>query len=275
MKQYLELVRHVLDTGKRKSDPQKVGNIAVCGYQMRFDLDDGFPLITTKSLKNSWRAIVEELLWFLSGSTMVADLNARGVHIWDQWATPEICRQMGLPEGDLGPIYGKQWRAFDGGYAESIDQIQVLIDGIIKNPDSRRHKVTAWNPADIDKVFVAPCHGDFVIFHAAGELTLHITQRSADVAIGVPFNIASYALLLMMIAQATGFKAKELVHELVDAHIYLNQIDAIKEQLNRRPSPLPKVKINPNVKSLFEFRFEDFTLTDYDPHPFIKMAVAL
>ncbi|MFH1145884.1 MAG: thymidylate synthase [bacterium] len=275
MKQYLDLIEHVLAKGKRKSDPQGIGNIAVCGYQMRFDLREGFPLITTRSLKGSWKALVHELLWFLSGSTNVADLNKYGVHIWDQWATPEICSSLGLSTGDLGPIYGKQWRSFNGGGPEPIDQINNLMNLLKHNPDTRRLVVNSWNPAEVDTVFVAPCHHDFQFYHAEGELSLHLTQRSADVPIGVPFNTAEYALLLLMVAQVTGFKPVEFIHELVDTHIYLNQIEPVKTLLTREPKPLPKVTLNPDVKDLFAFKFEDFTLENYDPHPAVKIPVGL
>lgn len=275
MRQYLDLVDHVLKNGKQKSDPQKVGNIAVCGYQMRFDLDKGFPLITARSMKGSWKAMVYELLWILSGSTKLADLHEHNVHIWDIWGTPEICGSLGLEPGDLGPIYGKQWRAFNGGAEKPIDQIQKLIEDLNTNPDSRRLVVTAWNPAEVDKVFVAPCHCFFKFFHAQGELSLHLFQRSADVPVGVPFDIAEYALLLMMVAQVTGLKAKELVHTLSDTHIYLDQVESMKELVTREPRPLPRVKINPAVKNIFDFKFEDFALEGYDPHPPIKIPVAL
>lgn len=275
MRQYLDLVRYVLENGKPKSDPQKVGNVAVCGYQMRFDMNDGFPLITTRSLNGSWKSLVYELLWFLSGSTKTADLNKNGVHFWDIWATPEICEPLGLEPGDLGPIYGKQWRAFNGGGEKPVDQIEQLIDDLKRNPDSRRLVVTSWNPVDANKVFVAPCHCFFKFFHAQGELSLHLFQRSADVPIGIPFNIAEYSLLLMMVAQVTGFKAKEFVHTLSDTHIYLNQVEQMKELLTREPRLLPRVKINPDVKNIFDFRFEDFTLVGYDPHPPMKIPVAL
>jgi thymidylate synthase len=275
MQQYLDLVDHVLKKGKKKTDPQKIGNIAVCGYQLRFDLNDGFPLITTRSMKGSWKAMVYELLWFLSGSTKVADLNKNGVHLWDMWATPEICGPLGLEPGDLGPIYGKQWRSFDGGGEKPVDQISNLIRDLKTNPDSRRLVVTAWNPVEVDKVFIAPCHSLFKFFHADGELSLHVFQRSADVPIGVPFDIAEFALLLMMVAQVTGLKAKDLVYTLSDTHIYLDQIDAVKELLTRTPRDLPRVKINPEIKGIFDFTFEDFTLEGYDPHPPIKIPVGL
>jgi thymidylate synthase len=275
MKQYLDLVKHVLEKGQRKTDPQKVGNLAVCGYQMRFDMADGFPFITSRSLKSSWKSMVYELLWFLSGSTNIADLNKNGVHFWDIWATPEISGKMGYPPGELGPIYGKQWRAFNGGGDKPVDQIARLIEDLKNNPDSRRHVVSSWNPVDADKVFVAPCHCFFKFFHAQGELSLHLFQRSADVPIGVPFNIAEYSLLLMMVAQVVGMKPKEFVHTLSDTHIYLDQVDAMKELITREPRKLPRVKINPDVKNIFDFKYEDFELVDYDPHPPIKIPVAL
>jgi thymidylate synthase len=276
MKQYLDLVEHVLTHGKRKSDPQGIGNIAVCGYQMRFDLSKGeFPLITTRSMKGSWKAMVYELLWFLSGSTNVADLNKHGVHLWDQWATPEICKQMGLPNGELGPIYGKQWRSFDGKDGTTVDQISQVSRLLRTKPDSRRMRVSAWNPTQIDQVFVTPCHDVWRLFHADGELSLHLLQSSGDIPVGIPFNTAEYALLLMMWAQVGGFKPKELIHDITDAHIYLNQIDGVKELLTRTPKPLPRVSLNPEVSDILDFRFEDFTLTGYNPHPPIKIPVAL
>lgn len=275
MKQYLDLVKHVLATGQKKTDPQKVGNIAVCGYQMRFNVQDGFPLLTTRSMQGSWKAMVHELLWILSGSTKVADLNKNGVKLWDIWATEDICKPLGLETGDLGPIYGKQWRAFNAGGDKPVDQITNVIRDLKTNPDSRRLVVTAWNPIDVDKVFVAPCHCFFKFFHAQGELSLHLFQRSADVPVGVPFDIAEYALLLMMVAQVVGLKPKEFVHTLSDTHIYLDQIDAMKELVIREPKHLPRVRINPDVKDIFSFKFEDFELLDYDPHPKMKIPVAL
>jgi thymidylate synthase len=226
-------------------------------------------------MKGSWKAMVYELLWFLSGSTKVQDLNKNGVHVWDIWATPEICEPLGLETGDLGPVYGKQWRAFNGGGEKPVDQIANLIRDLKSNPDSRRLVVTAWNPVDVDKVFVAPCHCFYKFFHAQGELSLHVFQRSADVPIGVPFDIAEYALLLMMVAQVTGLRPKELVYTLSDTHIYLDQIEVVKELLTREPRKLPRVKINPDVKDIFDFKFEDFTLEEYDPHPPLKIPVAL
>jgi thymidylate synthase len=275
MRQYLDLIEYVLANGKQKTDPQKVGNIAVCGYQLRLNLDDGFPLLTTRSMKGSFKAMVYELLWFLSGSTRVEDLQKNNVHIWDIWATPEICGSLGLETGDLGPIYGKQWRSFNGGGDKPVDQITNLIHDLKTNPDSRRLVVTAWNPVDVDKVFVAPCHCFFKFFHAEGELSLHVFQRSADVPIGIPFDIAEYALLLTMVAQVVGMKPKDLVYTLSDAHIYRDQIDLMKELTKRDPRPLPRVHINPGVKDIFSFKFEDFELLDYDPHPPMKIPVAL
>jgi thymidylate synthase len=275
MRQYLDLVKYVLENGKQKTDPQKVGNIAICGYQMRFDLSQGFPLMTARSMKGSWKAMVHELLWFLAGSTNVEDLNKNGVHLWDIWATPEICQPLGLPVGELGPIYGKQWRAFDGGADKPVDQISQLIADLKSNPDSRRLVVTAWNPAQVDKVFVAPCHCMFKFFHAQGELSLHVFQRSADVPVGVPFDIAEFALLLSMVAQVVNLKPKDLVYTLSDAHIYLNQMEMAKELLQREPKPLPKLKINPDVKDIFSFKFEDFELLDYEPNPPLKIPVSL
>jgi thymidylate synthase len=275
MVQYLELIKYILEHGQRKTDPQKIGNIAICGYQLRYDLNDGFPLITTRSMKGSFRSMVYELLWILSGSTKVADLNQSNVHIWDQWATPEICKSLGLEPGDLGPVYGKQWRAFNGGGDKPIDQIKQLITDLKSNPDSRRLVVTAWNPAEIDKVFVAPCHCFFKFFHAQGELSLHVFQRSADVPIGLPFDIAEYALLLMMVSQVVSLKPKDLVYTLSDTHIYIDQIDLMKELITRTPRPLPHVHINPKVKDIFKFKFADFELVDYDPYPPMKIPVGL
>jgi len=275
MKQYLELLNHVLENGEKKSDPQGVGNISVCGYQMRFNLKDGFPLITTRDLSGSWKAMVYELLWFLSGSTKVADLNKNGVHLWDIWATHEICDQMGLPHGDLGPIYGKQWRAFSCGDGVEVDQISNVIEMIKNNPDSRRLIVSSWNPLDVEHVFVAPCHCFYQFFHSNGKLSLHLFQRSADIPVGVPFNIAEYSLLLMMVAQVTGLETGEFIHTLSDAHIYLDQIDSVKEQLLRQPKKLPNATLNPGIKNIFNFSFEDFTLIGYDPHPKIKIPVSL
>ncbi len=273
MKQYLDLLKDVLENGQGKSDPHGVGSIAVCGRQARFDLTKGFPLLTTKKL--SFKFIVHELLWFLSGDSRVDYLRKNGVTIWDEWATEELCKRYGREEGDLGPIYGPQWRHWgkrDGG---EIDQIQNLIDSLKAHPDWRRHMVTSWNPEDVDNVFVAPCHGIFKCFAVNGELSLHMFQRSADVFLGVPYNIASYSLLLMMIAQVTEMKAKEFIHTTSDTHIYMNHFEQAKLQLTRIPRELPKVKLNPAIKNIFDFKFEDFTLENYNPDPSIKADVAI
>ena len=271
MKQYLDLVERVLTTGKKKTDPQKIGNLAVLGHQMRFRPAEEFPLITVRSLKGSWKAIVYEFLWFLSGSSRVEDLHKNNVHLWDIWADEKTCKPLGLETGDLGPIYGPQWRRWKTRTGGEIDQIQKeIIDVLNSNPDSRRLMVTDWNPEDLDKVFIVPCHGIFKFFHAEGELSLHVFHRSADVLLGVPFDIAEYALFLLMVAQVTGLKPGELVSTLSDTHIYLNHIDAAKEILTREPKKLPNVKLNPDVSDLFSFKFEDFTLENYDPHLPIK-----
>ena len=273
MQQYLDLLKHVLENGERKGDPQGVGNLAVCGYQMRFKMDDGFPLLTTK--KMPLKSIIYELLWFLRGDTNVKYLQDHGVTIWDEWATPETCAKYNLPPGELGPIYGEKWRRWkkrDGGM---IDQIQQAIDDIKRNPDSRRLVVTSWDPEDVGKVFVAPCHCFFKFFVAQGKLSLHLFQRSADIFLGVPFNIASYSLLLLMTAQATGLKAHEFVHTLSDTHLYLNHIEQAKLQLTREPKPLPKITINPGIKNIFDFDYENFKLENYDPHPAIKAVVGI
>jgi thymidylate synthase len=275
MVQYIELVKYILKHGQKKTDPQKVGNIAVCGYQLRFDLKKGFPLITTRSMQGAWRAMVYELLWMLSGSTKISGLNKNNVHLWDIWATPEICKPLGLKTGDLGPIYGKQWRSFSGGGKRPVDQIKNLISDLKTNPDSRRLIVSAWNPVDVDRVFVAPCPCLFKFFHAQGELSLHVFWRSGDVPVGIPFDIAEYALLLMMVAQVTNLRARDLICTISDAHIYKNQIKEMKELIKRKPKRLPKVKLNPKVKDIFKFKFEDFTLESYKPHPFIKIPVSL
>jgi len=275
MVQYIELVKYILKHGQKKTDPQKVGNIAVCGYQTRFDLRKGFPLITTRSMQGSWKAMVYELLWMLSGSTKVADLNKNNVHLWDIWATPEICKPLGLKTGDLGPVYGKQWRAFNGGGKKPVDQIKNVIHDLKTNPDSRRLVVSSWNPIDADKVFVAPCPCLFKFFHAQGELSLHVFWRSGDVPLGIPFDVAEYALFLMMVAQVTNLKPRDLVCTISDAHIYKNQIKEMKELIKRKPKRLPRVKLNPKVRDIFKFRFEDFILEKYNPHPPIKIPISL
>lgn len=264
MKQYLDLLQHVLDHGILKEDRTGTGTHSVFGYQMRFDLQNGFPLLTTKKLH--LKSIIHELLWFLKGDTNVKYLQANGVRIWNEWADEN---------GDLGHIYGYQWRSwpdYDGGH---IDQIKEAIDTIQNNPDSRRIIVSAWNVADLPQMNLPPCHAFFQFYVANGKLSLQLYQRSADIFLGVPFNIASYALLLMMVAQVTGLEAGDFVHTLGDAHIYNNHIEQVREQLSREPRDLPKMKLNPNVKSIFDFKYEDFELTDYNPHPHIAGKVAV
>jgi thymidylate synthase len=264
MLQYLDLLRHILENGVEKSDRTGTGTLSVFGYQMRFDLAQGFPALTTKKLH--LRSIIHELLWFLSGSTNVAWLREHGVTIWDEWADED---------GELGPVYGKQWRSWptpDGG---SIDQIARVVDQIRRNPDSRRHIVSAWNVAEVDRMKLPPCHSLFQFWVAEGRLSCQLYQRSADVFLGVPFNIASYALLTMMVARATDLQPAEFVHTLGDAHLYLNHLEQARLQLTREPRPLPRMEINPEVKSLFDYRYEDFQLTGYDPHPGIKAPIAV
>ena len=264
MKQYLDLLRHLLENGSDKSDRTGTGTRSVFGYQMRFDLADGFPLVTTK--KTHLKSIIHELLWFLKGDTNVRYLQENGVRIWNEWADPD---------GELGHIYGYQWRSwpdYDGG---SIDQIAQAVDDIRHNPDSRRIIVSAWNVADLPKMNLPPCHAFFQFYVAGGRLSLQLYQRSADCFLGVPFNIASYALLLQMMAQVTGLQAGEFVHTLGDAHIYTNHFDQVRLQLSREPRPLPKMNINPDVKDIFSFNYDDFTLEGYDPHPHIKGIVAV
>ena len=273
MKQYLDLLKYVLENGERKGDLQDIGNLAVCGYQMRFKMDEGFPLLTTK--KMPLKSIIYELLWFLRGDTNVQYLHDHGVTIWDEWATPEACAKYNLPPGELGPIYGEKWKRWKTRDGKTIDQISNLIKEIKTFPDSRRLVVTAWDPEDIDKVFVAPCHCFFKFFAAQGKLSLHLFQRSGDVFLGVPFNIASYSLLLMMVAQVTDLKPYEFVHTLSDTHIYLNHINQAKEQLLRQPRPLPEMILNPEIKNIFEFDYKDFKLEGYDPHPSIRAEVGI
>lgn len=264
MKQYLDLLQHVLDHGILKEDRTGTGTHSVFGYQMRFNLQDGFPLLTTKKLH--LKSIIHELLWFLKGDTNVKYLQENGVRIWNEWADEN---------GDLGHIYGYQWRSwpdYDGGH---IDQIKEAIDTIQNNPDSRRIIVSAWNVADLPQMNLPPCHAFFQFYVANGKLSLQLYQRSSDIFLGVPFNIASYALLLMMVAQVTGLEAGDFVHTLGDAHIYNNHIEQVREQLSREPRALPKMKLNPNVKSIFDFKYEDFELTDYNPHPHIAGKVAV
>ncbi len=274
MKQYLNLLETILDKGVKKSDRTGTGTISVFGHQMRFNLEEGFPLLTTKKLH--LKSIIYELLWFLKGDTNVRYLQEHGVKIWNNWANEN---------GDLGPVYGAQWRNWNG---EGIDQIAIAVDQIINNPDSRRIIVAAWNPSVLPesgktfsenvangKAALPPCHAWFQFYVANGKLSCQLYQRSADVFLGVPFNIASYALLTMMMAQVTGLKPGDFVHTLGDAHIYLNHIEQVKEQLSRTPRPLPQMKINPEVKDIFGFSYEDFSLENYNPHPHIKGEISV
>jgi thymidylate synthase len=264
MRPYLDLLQHILDHGVRKSDRTGTGTLSVFGYQMRFDLSRGFPLLTTKKLH--LRSILHELLWFLSGDTNVRYLHEHGVTIWDEWADAE---------GNLGPVYGAQWRSWptpDGG---SIDQISRVVEQIRANPDSRRHIVSAWNVADLDGMALPPCHALFQFWVAEGRLSCQLYQRSADVFLGVPFNIASYALLTMMVAQVCDLQPADFVHTLGDAHLYLNHLEQARLQLTREPRPLPAITLNPERRSLFDFRYEDFTLSGYDPHSAIKAPIAV
>ncbi len=264
MKQYLNLLQHVLDNGIRKDDRTGTGTISTFGYQMRFNLEDGFPLLTTKKLH--LKSIIHELLWFLAGDTNVKYLQENGVRIWNEWADEN---------GDLGHIYGYQWRKWRDYKGGHIDQIQEVVDTIKNNPDSRRIIVNAWNVADLPEMNLPPCHAFFQFYVADGRLSLQLYQRSADIFLGVPFNIASYALLLQMMAQVTGLSAGDFVHTLGDAHIYTNHLEQVKEQLKREPRTLPRMVINPEVKSIFDFKYSDFQLTDYDPHPHIAGVVAV
>ncbi len=308
MQQYLNLIERVLSEGKPKSDPQQMGNLATLGQTMRFNLQDGFPLSTTRSFKSSFKPLCAELLWFLSGSTNLADLKAiYPTKIWDQWADEKTSNLVSppLPVGELGRIYGAQWRSFNAGLrstpeqiarliadtitpdwtkddiahlieqhlievARPVDQIKVLVEELRRNPDSRRLVVTAWNPLDSDRVFIAPCHCFFKFFHAQGELSVDVFQRSADAVVGLPFDIAEYALLLLMVAQVTGLRAREVVYHTSDTHIYLPHVPFAKEILSREPRPLPTVTLNPEITNLFAFKLEDFSLEGYDPHPLIK-----
>ena len=264
MQQYLDLLQHILKNGVQKTDRTGTGTRSVSGYQMRFNLADGFPLLTTKKLH--LKSIIHELLWFLRGDTNVAYLQENGVRIWNEWADPD---------GSLGHIYGYQWRSwprYDGGF---VDQISQAVNDIKNNPDSRRIIVSAWNVADLDNMNLPPCHAFFQFYVAEGKLSLQLYQRSADTFLGVPFNIASYALLTMMMAQVTGLQPGEFIHTLGDAHIYNNHIDQVNLQLTRTPRPLPRMVINPDVKSIFDFKYSDFTLQDYDPYPHIKAEVSV
>jgi thymidylate synthase len=264
MQQYLTLVRHILDHGAEKCDRTGTGTRSVFGYQLRFDLAAGFPLLTTKKLH--LRSIIYELLWFLRGETNVRFLRENKVTIWDEWADAD---------GELGPVYGYQWRSWPAPDGRHIDQIAQVIDQIRRNPDSRRHIVSAWNVADLDRMALAPCHALFQFYVANGRLSCQLYQRSADVFLGVPFNIASYALLTMMVAQVTRLQPGDFIHTLGDAHLYSNHLEQAREQLTRDPRPLPTMRLNPDVTSIFDFKFSDFTLENYDPHPSIKAPIAV
>jgi thymidylate synthase len=264
VRQYLDLMDHVLKDGVDKRDRTGTGTRSVFGYQMRFDLAEGFPLLTTKKLHV--KSIIHELLWFLTGDTNIKYLNENGVRIWDEWADEH---------GDLGPVYGRQWRSWPARDGGSIDQIANVVEAIKRNPDSRRLIVTAWNPADVDRMALPPCHLLFQFYVAEGRLSCQMYQRSADIFLGVPFNIASYALLTMMVAQVTGLKPGDFVHTFGDAHLYSNHVEQANLQLMRDPRPLPTMRLNPDVTDLFGFKYSDFTLENYNPHPHIKAEVAV
>ncbi|MEQ8509975.1 MAG: thymidylate synthase [Rhodospirillaceae bacterium] len=264
MQQYLDLMRHVLEHGEKKEDRTGTGTRSVFGYQMRFDLSQGFPAVTTKKLH--LRSIIYELLWFLRGDTNIGYLKDHKVSIWDEWADEK---------GDLGPVYGYQWRSWPNPKGGTIDQIDKLLTSLKNNPDSRRHMVTAWNPADVDSMALPPCHCLFQFYVANGRLSCQLYQRSADIFLGVPFNIASYALLTLMVAQVTGYEPGDFVHTFGDAHLYSNHMEQAKTQLGRTPRPLPVMRLNPNVTDLFAFDFKDFELVGYDPHPHISAPVAV
>ncbi|WAC39367.1 thymidylate synthase [Pedobacter sp. SL55] len=264
MKQYLDLMQHVLDNGTQKHDRTGTGTISVFGYQMRFNLQEGFPMVTTKKLH--LKSIIHELIWFLQGDTNIKYLKDNGVRIWDEWADED---------GNLGPVYGSQWRSWPTPNGGQIDQITQIINTIKNNPDSRRIIVSAWNVAEIENMALPPCHAFFQFYVADGKLSCQLYQRSADIFLGVPFNIASYALLTMMVAQVCGLEAGDFIHTFGDAHIYNNHLEQVKLQLSRDPKPLPTMKINPEVKDIFDFKFEDFELVNYEAHPHIKGIVAV
>ena len=264
MKQYLDLMQHILAHGTERGDRTGTGTLGVFGYQMRFDLNDGFPLVTTK--KVHLRSIIYELLWFLRGESNVGYLRQYGVKIWDEWADEA---------GNLGPVYGVQWRSWPTADGRAIDQISQVVASLRHNPNSRRHIVTAWNPAEVDQMALPPCHCLFQFHVANGRLSCQLYQRSADVFLGVPFNIASYSLLTMMMAQVTGYQLGEFIHTLGDAHLYLNHLEQAQRQLSREPYPLPTMRLNPEVNSLFGFRYEDFVLENYQHHPHIKAPIAV
>ncbi|HEX2968154.1 MAG TPA: thymidylate synthase [Bacteroidales bacterium] len=264
MKQYLDLLDHVLKNGTSKSDRTGTGTLSVFGYQMRFDLAEGFPVLTTKKLH--LKSIIHELLWFISGETNIRYLTEKGVSIWNEWADAD---------GNLGPVYGYQWRSWPATDGRKIDQLAAVVDSIRNNPDSRRHIVSAWNVGELDKMALPPCHVIFQFYVADGKLSCQLYQRSADIFIGVPFNITSYSLLTMMIAQVCGLAPGEFIHTLGDAHIYNNHIEQVRLQLTRNPLKLPQMKINPDVKDIFSFRYEDFALVGYESHPHIKGDIAV
>jgi thymidylate synthase len=264
MKQYIDLLSHVMEHGAEKKDRTGTGTISIFGYQMRFDLSEGFPVITTKKLH--LKSIIHELLWFLSGSTNVRYLQENGVKIWNEWADAN---------GNLGPVYGYQWRSWPAAGGQHIDQISAVVRSLKENPDSRRHIVNAWNVGEIDKMALPPCHVLFQFYVADGRLSCQLYQRSADIFLGVPFNIASYALLTLMMAQVTGYQPGEFVHTFGDAHIYLNHIEQVRLQLTREPRPLPVMNINPEVMDILSFKYDDFNLTGYDPHPAIKGEISV
>jgi thymidylate synthase len=264
MKQYLDLLDHVIKNGTEKSDRTGTGTLSVFGYQMRFDLGAGFPLLTTKKLH--LKSIIHELLWFISGDTNIKYLNDNGVKIWNEWADKD---------GNLGPIYGYQWRSWPADGGRRIDQLSEVINSLRNNPDSRRHIISSWNVGELNKMALPPCHVMFQFYVAGGKLSCQLYQRSCDIFLGVPFNIASYALLTLMIARVTGLKPGDFVHTLGDAHIYLNHIEQVKLQLTREPYPLPELKINPDVDDIFRFRYEDFTLSGYVSHPHIKGDISV
>lgn len=264
MKQYLDLLRHILDDGVEKHDRTGVGTKSIFGHQMRFDLSEGFPLLTTK--KVHLKSIIYELLWFIAGDTNIKYLKDHGVTIWDEWADEN---------GDLGPVYGHQWRSWPAPDGRKIDQLGSVIDTIRRNPDSRRLLVTAWNPGEVDSMALPPCHCLFQFYVAEGKLSCQLYQRSADTFLGVPFNIASYALLTMMVAQVCGLQCGEFIHTTGDTHLYLNHLDQAREQLSREPRALPRMRLNPDIKDIFDFTYDDFTLEGYDPWPAIKAPVAV
>jgi thymidylate synthase len=264
MKQYLDLCRRILQEGTRKEDRTGTGTISVFGHQMRFDLSEGFPLLTTKKLHT--KSIVHELLWFLKGDTNIRYLQENGVRIWNEWADEN---------GELGPVYGKQWRSFPGPDGKTVDQIQWVVDEIKRNPDSRRLVVSAWNPAQMDEMALPPCHCLFQFYVADGKLSCQLYQRSGDTFLGIPFNIASYALLTHMVAHVTGLQPGEFIHTIGDAHLYLNHLEQVKEQLTREPLPLPTLKLNPEVTSIFDFTYDDIEFVNYQAHPHIKGDVSV